>query len=194
MTITFNFNKASELFNEILKGCIPVFQLENLKNGVLLNPKLSIAPQQWFVDSFEWFFPLEILPELKYGPFYRVDGDEFWPQVGSPDDIYSENKCFYGFQKPENVEKVKELFGPKSENTMKYVYEFYIKACREEFYNNAMMFIGPIRNAAGFQANPNRTAAKIIQIEIIKNRGVVRYEKLESGDYSLKPEPYIVDM
>ena len=161
MTVNFNFIKASELFNKILDGCIPKFQLNQLKNGVLLNPKLSVTPQQWFVDSYEWFFPLEILPGEEYGPFYRVDGEEFWPQIGSPDHIYSENKCFYGFRKPENVNEVKELFGPKSENTMKYIYEFYIKAEKEDFFNNPLMFIGPVRNAAGFQANPNRTTAKL---------------------------------
>ncbi len=184
--------KAYELF-KILEYCIPAFQLKNLKNGVLRDPRLTITPQEWFVNSYEWFFALEILPGLEYGPFYRVDGDEFWPEIGNPDDIYSERKCFYGFRKPENIKRAKELLALKDENTMKYVYEFKIKASREEFFNNPLMFIGPVRNAAGFQANPNRTTAKIIQLEIM-NQGVVRYHKLKNDKYSLISERYIVNL
>ncbi len=193
MTINFNFNKASKLLDEVLKRCIPAFQLDNLKNGILLNPRLSVAPQQWFVDSFEWFFALDLLPGERYGPFYRVDGDEFWPQIGNPDDTFSENKCFYGFRKPSNVKEAKEWFGPKADNAMKYVYQFSITATREDFFYNALMFIGPVRNGAGFQANPNGITAKIIQLEIM-NQGVVRYVKLENGDYFQESKPYIVNL
>ncbi len=188
MTINFNFNKALELFNEILRGRIPISQLDQLKNGVLLNPELSISPQKWFVESYGWFFPLEILPGVEYGPFYRVNGDEFWPQIGSPDDTYSENKCFYGFRKPPNIRWIKKYLGPKSENTMQYIYQFTIRASREDFFNSPLMFIGPIRNALGFQANPNRTTVRIIQMEIMNNR-VVRYPRINDA-YDENSEPY----
>jgi len=188
MTINFNFNKADELFNQILVGRIPTSQLDHLKRGVLLNPELTITPQKWFVDSYEWFFPLEILPGGEYGPFYRVDGEEFWPQIGSPDDTYSENKCFFGFRKPDNIEWIKKFLGPKAENTMQYIYEFSITANQEDFFDNALMFLGPIRNALGFQANPNRSAAKIIQLEITNYR-VVRYPRIQDN-FSNEREPY----
>jgi hypothetical protein len=63
---------------------------------------------------------------------------------------------------------------------------------REEFFNNALIFIGPIRNALGFQANPNRTTTKIIQLEIIQNR-VVRYPRI-NDNYSNEPEPYVFQL
>lgn len=187
-----NFFKGYNLI-EILdkKKIIPFIQLEDLKKGIFINPELSPPPHEWLIKSFEWYFVLELLPEFTYGPFYRIDGNVFWPQIGIPNDIQSEKKCFYCLEKPKNIADAKRLYDLKDSNDMSYVYEFRVKISRDNFFYDPLMFIGPVKNGEGFQANPNSTTVKII-IFTIMDREVVRYRINHNGEYSETSEKYLV--
>jgi hypothetical protein len=187
-----NFRKAAKLF-EILKYLIPAIQFEQLQTGVNLNPELTIKPQKWFVDSFEWYFAIDLIPGFNYGPFYQVGGDRFWPQIGIPDDASSEKNCFYGLQKPIDVNEAIILYDLKNTNPMVYVYEFKLNISKENFFQNAQIFIGPVKNGEGFQINPNTITSKIIQLDILANK-VCRYRICPKEKYSETCEIYEVSL
>lgn len=191
--MTVNLLKVDELFNILENNnIIPRIQIRQMKEAGIISPPLDPHPQKWWQKSFEFYFVLDLLPCHEYGPFYRIgdrQGDpNFWPQIGIPSDEFSERKCFYGLTKPRNVNEAQKLYAPK-ESKMDYIYEFTINVPRYVFYhNNPLLFIGPVKDAEGFQVNPNAITAKLIQLEIIA--GNVKIYERENNDYSVESSPY----
>jgi hypothetical protein len=113
-----NFEKINELFSILEeKNIIPSVQLQQIKESGIIFPPLNPPPREWWEKSFECYFALDLLPCHEYGPFYRI-GDskgkpKFWPRMGIPSEEFSESKCFYGLKKPEDTDKVEELYAPK---------------------------------------------------------------------------------
>jgi hypothetical protein len=189
-----NFLNGARLINILEKNnLIPEIQLHQIKEGVVLNPSLSITPQNWWVESFDWFFALDILPAFNYGPFFHVYDHKFWPQIGTPADIFSEKNCFYGLQKPKDINEAEQLYDLRISNKKTYIYEFFIKLPKVDYINEPLIFIGPVRNGAGFQINPNKIVSKIIQFAII-DKGIKRYRIDSRGKYSEVPEIYKIIM
>ena len=105
--------KFSEKYNQFisqLKDIIPETQLEGLENNPKINPTIIPTPRDWFIDSFDWYVGLKLIRGAKYGPFYRIDGNYFWPTIGNYYDIYSESKCFFGLEKPETQKDAERLY------------------------------------------------------------------------------------
>ena len=94
---------------------IPEVQIEELERNPVFNPGLSTEPQDWWKESFDWYVAVPAIANGLYGPFYRIDGEHFWPQIGIPDQRYSEKMCFPGLKKPMNQEEAQKLYNLKSE-------------------------------------------------------------------------------
>ncbi len=58
---------------------------------------------------------------------------------------------------------------------MEYIHEVTIDCSNYDLIKNAFLFIGPVKGGSGFQMNPNRITANIINSMIIK--GDVHKEK-----------------
>jgi hypothetical protein len=188
-----DLSRGTELFDILDRDhIIPKIQLQQIRRGVVRNPPLSPCPQQWWKVSFEWYIILHLLPGFEYGPFYRIDDSWFWPQIGIQADESSEKKCFYGLKRPENVEEAIRLYELKG-NPMEYVYEFTIKASQNNFFNEALIFMGPVKKGEGFQINPNGITSKIIQLDILAGN-VKMYKKLANHNYSKEPNRYIANV
>jgi hypothetical protein len=177
-------------FLDKCKGKIPEIQfVQELE----LNPKIDLPisppPRKWFVESFDWIIGMRLLCGGDYGPFYRIDGDIFWPMIGNQSDEYSENKCFFGLEKPKDTAHAERLYKFQSTTETKYIYEISIQM--PDFpIMDAWVFIGPVKDAEGFQLNPNSIVAEIIKGDILKSK-VKRYSVRKKGiiDYS-KSEAY----
>jgi hypothetical protein len=123
----------------------------------------------WWRKSFDWYIVIEIIPGFSYGPFYRIDGDLFWPKIGIPGQDYSENKCFFQLKKPNGLEDAKEMYAPKAEwNDDSRLYKFSFELT--QFSIGACMFLGPVAGGTGYQMNPNSSLVEIIRTEIIKGK------------------------
>lgn len=190
------FERGNELFGILDRGIIPNIQLLQLREeGVVVSPPLSPRPQDWWVQSFDWYFVLDLVPNWEYGPFYYGGGDQFWPQIGIASDESSEKKCFFGLKKAETDKEFNDLYAPHATNSMQFIYEFKIELSKEIFFHDPLLFIGPVKDGKGFQVNPNRITAKLIQLEILAGN-VFRYELLRGRRgaprrYSNEPQRYI---
>jgi hypothetical protein len=172
-------------FLEKCEGKIPAIQyIQELKKNPKIDLPISPPPRKWFVESFDWIIGMRLLCGGKYGPFYRADGDIFYPMIGNNSDEYSECKCFFGLEKPKNVDHAKKLYNLQPETQIKYVYEISIEM-PDSPVMDAWIFIGPVKNGEGFQLNPNSIVVELIKGEILKSN-VSRYSVLEDEDFNYK--------
>ena len=185
--------KFVEKYNQFikhLKGKIPDVQLLGLEENPRINPRIDPNPRDWFIDSFDWYVGLKLLKGEKYGPFYRVDGDYFWPTIGNLVDEYSESKCFYGLEKPTSTSDVQRLYNLKQETSKKFVYEIMIEMPNWPIIDDAYLFLGAVKNGEGFQINPNGRVVELLRKDIENNK-LKRYASVESiFDYD-KQERYV---
>jgi hypothetical protein len=167
---------------------LPKPQLEHIKHHPNFNPPLFPQPQDWWKKSFDWFIAVELMPGVEYGPFYILHGDWFWPQIGTPEVIDSEKNCFFGLEKPDNVDDAKtryNLSGPNLINPMTYLYEFNFNIDTGFSCCIPLVFIGPVKDGSGFQMNPNSLACSAIRIAIVqpkngqKQKNIGRYRVID---------------
>lgn len=171
--------RFEELIGILKRGSIsiiPVVQIDELEHNPIFNPTLSIEPQDWWIESFDWYVAVEIISGGRYGPFYRIDGEHFWPQIGKPSNRFSEKKCFFGLEKPINDKDAKKKYKLQKDTQMEYTYEFTIECSNLSPSESAFIFIGPVKDGTGYQMNPNTITANIIKSMIIN--GNVHKEKL----------------
>lgn len=175
MKFTEKYNK----FISLLKGNIPDIQLEGLENNPRINPTIDPTPRDWFIDSFDWHVGLKLLRGKKYGPFYRIDGDYFWPTIGNCYDIYSESKCFFGIEKPEKHKDAEDLYNLQSDTARDFVYEIFIEMPEWPIIDDAYLFIGAVKGRKGFQVNPNGRVVAMLRKDI-KNNKLKRFSSTDS--------------
>ncbi len=182
------FIKRYQEFIEKCAGKIPKIQiLHELEMNPQINRPITPTPRKWFIDSFDWVIGLKLVCSASYGPFYRVDGDSFWPVIGNESDVHSEKKCFFGLEKPKDVDDAQNLYDLQSTD-MAYVYE--IKFEMPEWpVMEAWIFLGPVKKGKGFQVNPNSVVVELIKGKIFKGE-INRYPKLDNGKYSVESEPF----
>ena len=185
--------KFVEQYQDFLKKCagkIPEIQiLHELEINPLLNKPITPTPTKWFIDSFDWIIGLKLVCGASYGPFYRVDGDTFWPVIGNESDEYSEKKCFFGLEKPRDVDHAKSLYDLQSTD-MSYVYEINFEMPDWPLID-AWIFLGAVKKGNGFQVNPNRVVVELIKGKILKGE-IKRYTKIKNDKYSNKSKPFHV--
>ncbi len=111
------FSARYDKFIELCRGKIPEIQVQGLNECPKINPIITPTPRDWFVDSFDWYVALKLIRGKVYGPFYRIDGDFFWPTIGNMYDVYSETKCFFGLEKPEKLDDGRLLFNIREDTS-----------------------------------------------------------------------------
>jgi len=185
--------KFIDRYQELVTKCsskIPNVQiLHELEMCPRINAPITPTPREWFVASFDWYVGLKLICGASYGPFYRVDGNTFWPQIGNNHDVYSEKKCFFGLERPKDVEEAKRLYNMKEDTDTKYVYEIFIDMPKWPLIE-AWIFLGPVKDGDGFQVNPNSVVVKLIKGKIFKKE-IKRYSQATDGIYDYqKGEPF----
>lgn len=184
------FIQQYQEFIEKCAGKIPEIQILNeLEMNPQINKPIKPRPRQWFIDSFDWLIGLKLVYGISYGPFYRVDGDAFWPEIGNESDEYSEKKCFYGLEKPRDVKHARSLYDLQSTD-MAYIYEIKFEMPECLLVNGAWIFLGPVKKGKGFQVNPNGIVVELIKNKILKGE-IKRYPKKADDTYSDKSEPFL---
>jgi len=180
-----NFIDRYKEFIKKCKGIIPKIQLKGLEESPAINPTITPTPRDWFIETFDWYVGLKLIRGETYGPFYRVDGDFFWPTIGNYYDIYSEEKCFFGLEAPKDNNDVERLYKIQPATDKKYVYEILVKMPRWPVIDDAYIFIGAVKNGDGFQVNPNGRVVELIRKKILNNE-INRFFKTRDGkfDYS----------
>lgn len=173
MTTTCNatFLDKYRRFLDLVGECIPSVQVKELELHPDLSPPLMPPPLSWWINSFEWYVAVPLIVGGNYGPFYRIDGEHFWPQIGDPQVSNSEAKCFYGLEKPRDRVHAEKLYGLKPETSRSHIHAFML----EPTHSGGFLFIGPVKDRDGFQAGPNSTVVDLIRAEIVRNR-VKRFE------------------
>lgn len=182
--------KFIERYEEFIKLCrdkIPEIQVKGLEDNPRIDPTIIPTPRDWFVDSFDWYVSLKLIRGERYGPFYRVDGDYFWPTIGNLYDVYSESKCFFGFTPPKNINDVERLYKIMENTKRDYVYEVIIEMPKWPIIDDAYLFLGAIRNGEGFQVNPNRRVVEILRGNIENNR-LKRYSLVDNNKYNYEKQ------
>lgn len=135
-----------------------------LLNKVPVNPCLEPPPQQWWVDSFEYYHAFPLVGEKTYGPFYRTGDEEFNPEIGIPEDPGSEKQCFFGLTRPTSADEARKLYHLPEENPCSHVHEFYVHIpCG---ITDALLFIGPVRGGQTLQVGINRRVQELIKSEV----------------------------
>jgi hypothetical protein len=169
---------------------LPKPQCDHIKHYPDINPPLEPQPQDWWRNAFDWYIAVELIPFVEYGPIYALHGNWFWPQIGNPRIVDSEKKCFFGLEKPNNIEDAKTKYN-LHESTLKnlnYLYEFKFNVNNCCLCCEPLMFAGPVRGGTGFQMNPNRVTCMAIRIAIVQNN-VTRYRVIDGG-FSEQGEVY----
>jgi len=178
--------KFVELYQDFLKKCkgkIPEVQiLHELEMVPRINAPITPPPRDWFVASFDWYVGLKLVCGAIYGPFYRVDGSSFWPQIGKSYDEYSEKKCFFGLERPKDVADATRLYNMKRDTDTKYIYEIFIEMPKWPLIE-AWIFLGPVKDGNGFQVNPNSVVVELIKGKIVKGE-IKRYSQTDNGIYN----------
>jgi len=164
------FNKLMDLLEKEIG--FPKPQCDHIKHYPDFNPPLEPHPQDWWRDSFDWYIAIDLIPCVEYGPFYILQGDWFWPQIGNPRIIDSEKKCFFGLEKPEHIKDAREKYNPR-ESTLKeakFLYKFTFNIDNCCLCCMPLMFIGPVKGGTGFQMNPNRVTCTAIRTAILHRK------------------------
>lgn len=182
--------KFSEKFDDFinrLDRIIPKAQLGKIESNPIINPTIIPTPRDWFIDSFDWYIGLKLIRGGKYGPFYRIDGDYFWPTIGNYYDIYSESKCFFGIEKPEKHQDAERLYKLQPTTPKDFIYEILIEMPEWPIIDDAYLFIGAVKGGEGFQVNPNGKVVEMLRVNIENNKlkrfssssGIYDYSKSE---------------
>jgi len=159
-------DRFAELVKILRNGkLIPEIQIRELELNPVFNPELTIEPTGWWKYSFEWYVAIPLIDQGEYGPFYRVDGDHFWPHIGVPGDESSEKKCFFGLEKPKDQEDAKTKYNLRQDTPRDFVYT--IKRFKPVHFQE-MIFIGPVRGGSGYQMNPNARVVDRIRSALIR--------------------------
>ena len=185
---TTRYNKCVQICRDL----VPKEHISKLEYDPLINPPLKPLPRDWFVNSYTWYVGLKLIQGKRYGPFYRVDGDSFWPRIGNMENVYSQEKCFLGLERPIDVKDVERLYNIIPTTSTEYVYKIFIEIPDWPAIEDAYLFLGPVKGAEGFQVSPNRRVVDIIRQRILMG-GVERYKRLRGGKYSKKSEVYEVN-
>ncbi len=169
---------------------LPKPQCEHIKHYPDFNPPLDPPPQDWWINAFDWYIAVDLIPGVEYGPFYILHGDWFWPQIGNPRIIDSEKKCFFGLERPDNVGDAINKYSPHetTRENMKYLYTFKFKVDNCYLCCKPLMFLGPVKDGKGFQMNPNAVTCTAIRMAIVQKE-VWRY-KVDNGMFSDEGEIY----
>jgi hypothetical protein len=180
--------KYIQRYQEFLNKCEGKIPEVQFIHELELNPKIDLPisprPRKWFLEAFDWIIGIRLLCGGNYGPFYRIDGDNFWPMIGNQSDEYSESNCFFGLERPKDVSHAKQLYNFQPKTEQKFVYEVSIEM--PDFpVMDAWVFIGPVKNGEGFQLNPNSIVAELIKKKILKSE-VKRYSASKSGRFNYK--------
>ena len=185
-----------EQYKKFLNLCcekIPKIQLDGLRDNPSINPTIIPTPRDWFIDSFDWYVGLKLIRGKIYGPFYRVDGDFFWPTIGNYYDVYSEEKCFFGLEAPKNNKDAERLYKMRPSTTKKYVYEILIEMPKWPVLDDAYIFLGAVKDAEGFQVNPNGKLVELMRGKI-ERKEIKRFSKSADENYDYKKsEIYIIN-
>ncbi len=185
--------KFSEKYNQfiaLLKGNIPDIQLEGLENNPNINQTIIPTPRDWFIDSFDWYVGLKLIRGEVYGPFYRIDGDCFWPTIGNNYDIYSESKCFFGLEKPKTYKDAERLYKLQPDTSKDFVYEVRVEMPKWPVIDDAHLFIGAVKGGEGFQVNPNGKVVEMLRKDI-ENNMLKRFSSTDSKYDYKKSEQYL---
>lgn len=169
----------------------PKPQCEHIKHFPNFNPALFPTPQDWWKTSYDWFIAIDLIPGVKYGPFYILQGDWFWPQIGTSEIIDSEKKCFFGLEKPESVEDAKKKYNLSENpiiNPMTHLYELIFEINPSFSCCLPQVFVGPVKGGTGFQMNPNSVACTVIRIAIIQKK--VKRMVIDGKPFSDKFQEY----
>ncbi len=177
--------KFTDTYDDFIKICkgeksetklpiIPAIQIWELEYLPKINPKLESPPREWFLDAFDWMVAVQLIGGGTYGPFYRVDGDYFWPQIGNIYEEYSERKCFFGLERPINIDDVLKKYNIREETKRSHIYEISINLDMSPIIHNANIFLGKVKGGEGYQMNPNRIVVEIIKTNIIR-KNVKKY-------------------
>ncbi|MBI5181013.1 MAG: hypothetical protein HZA05_06385 [Nitrospirae bacterium] len=134
------FTERYEKFINLCRNKIPEIQVRGLEKNPKINPTITPTPRDWFIDSFDWYVGLKLIRGETYGPFYRVDGEYFWPTIGNLYDIYSETKCFFGLEAPKNISEVELLYNIMKSTKRDYIYEVIIEMPKWPIIDDAYIF------------------------------------------------------
>lgn len=162
---------------------VPMPQVEGeLTRTPRLNPPLIPPAHDWFYQSFDWYVGLRLVAGARYGPFYKVDGEHFWPTIGTPTELYSETDCFFGLERPASPQEAEQLYQIKGETPRTRVYEFVIDVGASPVRLDAFIWVGLVKGGTGYQANPNSVTVEIIRSSIV--RGEVKSYRLDGNAYN----------
>jgi hypothetical protein len=164
------FTERYDTFINLCCGKIPDIQLHGLEENPKMNPTIIPEPRDWFLDSFDWYVGLKLLRGKIYGPFYRVEGDYFWPTIGNLYDVYSESQCFFGMERPTGIAHAQSLYNLRPDTPKDFVYEIILEMPQWPIIDDSYIFLGAVKNAVGFQVNPNGRVVKLLRDNIKKNR------------------------
>jgi hypothetical protein len=180
--------KHIKRYQEFISQCKSKFPhiqlLYEIETNPKFNPQICPQPRQWFLNSFEWYIALKLVPGASYGPFYRIDGEHFWPQIGNNEDEYSERKCFFGMKQPKNDKDVASMYNIQQTTNSDYVYELIIEMPKCPPYD-AYIFLGPVAGGTGFQVNPNSVVVDLIRCSVTAGL-LKRFKKESNGFYDYK--------
>ncbi|MFH1386770.1 MAG: hypothetical protein ABIH50_03790 [bacterium] len=170
--LTTNQKEFVERFKKLLNLLknIPASQLREIELNPQFNPRLDPQPSDIFATCFDWYLALPLIPGGSYGPFYRVDGDHFWPQDSDGANPFSEKKYFFGLEEPKNQKDAQEKYNMRKETPKDYVHEFTVDADAIGDYFGAEIYVGPVKGGTGYQFNANKLTAHIIRGLIVKNK------------------------
>ncbi len=183
------FTERYEKFIKLCQGKMPPVQVQGLEKNPKINPTIIPEPRDWFIESFDWIVGLKLLRGETYGPFYRVDGDYFWPTIGNLYDKYSETACFFGMQKPKDIDEVKSLYNIMKSTKTDYIYEIIIEMPKWPIIDDAYIFLGAVKNGGGFQVNPNGRVVELLREKIINNK-IDRFVCIDNKYNYDKQDPY----
>jgi len=176
------FIERYEEFIKLCRGKIPEIQIKGLEDNPIINPTITPTPRDWFIDSFDWYVGLKLIRGKTYGPFYRVDGDYFWPTIGNLYNVYSESKCFFGLKPPKNIHDVERLYKIMNNTKRDYVYEVIIEMPKWPIIDDAYIFLGAVKSGEGFQVNPNGRVVELLR-DKIENNKIKRISLVDNNKY-----------
>ena len=97
---------------------------------------------------------LRFEPGKIYGPFFRVDREDWTPFLKPTD------KNWAGLAEPHTKEAAINRYSPHCSNPMTHVHQFFVKILDDT--HNAIGFVGKVKDGTGFQIGFNHIAVKYI--------------------------------
>lgn len=171
-------NQFDELLRILEDGNIlPWVQVTELSRNPRINPTLyPDPPQPWWLNCFDWFVEVPLIPGGDYGPFYRVnEGSHFWPTIGNPAEMYSEKECFFGLKIAQTVSDFRALYNPIAVPRDPYLFKIRLDQVTGI---DGRIFLGSVAGGTGFQMNPNGIAVNFIRSFLVSGDKACEGEKL----------------